>query len=102
MENRPDAIFIAADSIITTTLGLLKELKLKVPQDVALLGFNNAHLAHILNPPLSALVQPGFEIGKAAMEMLITLIESKRPVTEFETKILPTELFIRESSTPVK
>jgi len=98
MDNRPDAIFTASDRITTTTLSLLKDLKVKVPQDVALLGFTNAHLAHILNPPLSALVQPGFEIGKAAMEMLISLIESKRPVTEFETKILPTELFIRESS----
>jgi LacI family transcriptional regulator len=42
--------------------------------------------------------QPAFEIGQVAIEMLIQIIESKRPITEFETKILETELIIRESS----
>jgi len=101
MPNRPDAIFTASDRITTTTIGLLNKFKVKMPADIALLGFTNTRLADILNPALSALVQPGFDIGKAAMEMLITLIESKRPVTEFETKVLPTELFIRESSIPL-
>lgn len=98
MPNRPDAIFTASDRITTTTIGLLNKFKVKMPADIALLGFTNTRLADILNPALSALVQPGFDIGKAAMDMLISLIESKRPVTEFETKVLPTELFIRESS----
>jgi len=98
MKQPPDAIFTASDRITTTTLGLLRRLKVKIPQQVALLGFTNAKLAELLNPSLSAIVQPGFEIGKAAMEMLISLIESKHPVTGFETKVLPTQLFIRESS----
>jgi LacI family transcriptional regulator len=59
-------------------------------------------LADVLNPSLSSIYQPGFEIGKTAAEMLINLIESKRPVTEFETKVLPTQLFIRNSSTKKK
>jgi LacI family transcriptional regulator len=42
--------------------------------------------------------QPAFQIGQVATEMLIQIIESKRPVTEYETKILDTELIIRESS----
>src|ERR1700744_607983 len=100
MEDRPDALFTASDRITTTTLGLLHQLKVRIPEDIALMGFTNTHLAGILNPSLSALVQPGFEIGKIAMEMLIDLIESKRPVTEFETKVLPVELFVRDSSTP--
>lgn len=98
MNPRPDAIFTASDRITTTTLGLLRQLKIEIPKEVALLGFTNAKLAELLNPSLSAIVQPGFEIGKTAMEMLISLIESKHPVTGFETKVLPTELFIRESS----
>jgi len=98
MNDRPDAIFTASDRITTTTLGLLRQMNIKIPADIALLGFTNAHLAHILNPPLSALVQPGFDMGKTAMEMLISLIESKTPVVEYETKVLPTQLFVRESS----
>jgi LacI family transcriptional regulator len=98
MDERPDAIFTASDRITTTILGLLHKLRVKIPDEIALLGFTNTKLAEVLNPALSAIVQPGFEIGKTAMEMLISLIENKRPVTEFETKVLPTELFIRESS----
>jgi LacI family transcriptional regulator len=102
MSNRPDAIFTSSDRITVTTLLLLQELKIKIPEEMALLGFTNTQLAAALNPSLSSIYQPGFEIGKTAVEMLINLIESKRPVTEFETKVLPTQLFIRNSSTAVK
>lgn len=101
-ENKPDAIFTASDRITTTTLSLLHKLGYRIPADIALLGFTNTQLAEVLNPPLSAVYQPGFEMGKKATEMLISIIESKRPVTEFETTVLPTQVFIRSSSLPVK
>lgn len=100
MDDRPDAIFTASDRITVTTLLLLHKLKIKIPEEIALLGFTNTQLADVLNPSLSSVYQPGFEIGKNAAEMLISLIESKRPVTAFETKVLPTQLFIRNSSSP--
>jgi LacI family transcriptional regulator len=95
---RPDAIFTASDRITTTTLALLHKLGIKIPDDIALIGFTNTHLANVLNPSLSQIYQPGFEIGKKATEMLISLIESRRPVDEFETVVLPAELFIRDST----
>jgi len=101
MPDRPDAIFTASDRITTITLSLLRKLKIKIPEEIALLGFTNTKLADVLNPSLSSITQPGFEIGKTAMEMLISLIESKREVTEFETKVLQTQLHIRESSMPL-
>ncbi|TWI95565.1 LacI family transcriptional regulator [Mucilaginibacter frigoritolerans] len=102
IENRPDAIFTASDRITTTTLLLLQQMKVKIPDEIALLGFTNTQLADALNPSLSTIYQPGFEIGKNAIEMLISIIESKRPVTEFETRVLPTQLYIRNSSSPAK
>jgi LacI family transcriptional regulator len=42
--------------------------------------------------------QPAFEIGQTATELLVQMIESKRPITEFETKVLDTEMIIRDSS----
>ena len=99
-DDRPGAIFTASERITTTTLTILHRLGVKIPDDVALLGFTNTHLADVLNPSLSAVYQPGFDIGKKATEMLIGLIESKYQVTEFETVVLPTELFIRNSSQP--
>lgn len=100
MDYPPDAIFTASDRITTTILTLLHHLKIKIPEEMALLGFTNNQLAEVLNPGLSSIIQPGAEMGKTAMELLIGLIESKRPVTDFETRVLPTQLFIRESSMP--
>lgn len=100
LTNPPDAIFTASDSITTTALSLLRKLKLRIPQDMALLGFANTYLADVLNPSLSSICQPGFEMGKKAIEMLISVIESKWPVTEFETIVFPTQLFVRDSSVP--
>lgn len=102
MNDKPDAIFTASDRITTNTLRLLREMGIKIPDDTALLGFTNTELAELLNPSLSSVYQPGFEIGKTAIEMLIQLIESKRPVNEFETKVIPTQVFIRDSSMPCK
>jgi LacI family transcriptional regulator len=70
----------------------------KVPQDIAIIGFTNTNIADLFNPPLSAIRQPAFDMGQTATELLIQIIESKRPVTEFQTKVLETELFTRESS----
>lgn len=98
MPDRPTAIFTASDRITTTTFTLLQKLDVKIPDQIALLGFTNAQLADALNPPLSSIYQPGFEMGKKAVELLISVIESKRPTVEFETVILPTRLNIRGSS----
>jgi LacI family transcriptional regulator len=102
MDGRPDAIFTASDRITITILTLLHQSKIKIPGEMALLGFTNNQLAGMLNPGLSAITQPGKEMGETAMEMLISLIESRRPVTEFETRVLPTRLFTRESSMSVE
>ena len=96
--NKPDAIFTASDRITTATLRFLMELRFHVPNDVGLLGFSNNPLSDLLNPSLTSIYQPGYEMGKKATEMLIALIESRRPVFEFETVTLPTQLFIRNSS----
>ena len=98
LEKKPDAIFTTTDRITTTTLFLLNKLKIKIPDDIALIGYTNTTFADVLNPPLSSVYQPGFEMGQKAMERLLNIILSKRPVTEFETLILPTQLFVRAST----
>jgi len=98
LEDKPEAIFTTSDRITTTTLYLLNKMKIKIPEEIALIGYTNTMLADVLNPSLSSVYQPGFEMGVKATEMLLDLILSKRPVTEFQTLILPTQLFIRMST----
>jgi len=98
LSDRPDAIFIASDRLSTGCLYTLKKHGIKVPADIAIAGFTNSDVAELFNPALTTVRQPAFKIGQIATEMLIQLIESKYPVTEFETRMLDTELIIRESS----
>jgi LacI family transcriptional regulator len=100
LDDRPDAILTTSDRITTTTLFLLNKLGVKIPQEIALVGYTNTTLADVLNPSLSSVYQPGFEMGQKATEMLLSLILSKRPVYEFETLVLPTQLVVRQSTAP--
>lgn len=94
----PDAIFTASDRITTQTLIYLTKVGIKVPEDIALIGFTNTALAEVLNPSLTSITQPAFEMGQLAATKLIELIESKFPVYDFETLILETVLHIRKST----
>ncbi|RYY19586.1 MAG: LacI family transcriptional regulator [Chitinophagaceae bacterium] len=96
LKKKPDAIFTAGDRLTTVCFGVLKRTKPGKP--VGFTGFTNTILADLLDPALTVVQQPAFEIGQVATEKLIQLIESKRPVTTFETKVLDTTLIIRESS----
>jgi LacI family transcriptional regulator len=98
LEQKPDAIFASADKLTTNCLRILNRMGLKVPEDIGLIGFSNTDLTELLNPPLSIIKQPAFEMGEVAMTLLLQLIESKRPVMDFETRVLSTELMIRSST----
>ncbi|MDQ6761842.1 MAG: LacI family transcriptional regulator [Bacteroidota bacterium] len=93
---KPDAIFTASDRITTLCFGLLREMNLN--KNLGFTGFTNTKVGGLFDPPLTVVRQPAFDIGQTATELLIQMIESKRPVVDFETKILDTELIIRESS----
>jgi LacI family transcriptional regulator len=98
LKKKPDAIIASADKLTTNCLRYLRNRKIKVPDEVALVGFSNLDLTDLLSPSLSVVRQPAFEMGQIATELLIQQIESKRQVLNFERKILPTQLIIRESS----
>ncbi len=98
LKNPPDAIFAAADKLTTGCLRALRTRGLSVPGDVALVGFSNSELTELLDPPLTVVKQPAFEMGEVATNLLLELIESKRPVTDFQTRVLSTDMIIRSSA----
>ena len=98
LKQRPDAIFASADKLTTGCLRILKAGGILVPDDMGLIGFSNTDLTELLDPPLSIIKQPAFEMGELATTLLLQLIESKRPVKDFETRVLLTELLIRGST----
>ncbi len=97
LKDPPEAIVTLSDKLTIGSLKTIKRRGLKIPADIALVGFSNSDLTELTDPPLTVVRQPALEMGKAATELLLQLIESKRPITEFEKRILSPEFIIMES-----
>jgi LacI family transcriptional regulator len=94
----PDAIFCANDTTALSVIIHLKEIGLKTPDDVLVVGFSNEPFSEVVTPSISTIRQPGFLIGKKAAELIIHQINNKKAKPVFETITMPTELIIRDSS----
>ncbi len=99
---RPDAIFATNDPAAMGAMQAIKEAGLKIPEDIAVVGFSNWFFTALLDPPLTSVDQPGFEMGQEAAKLLIRQIEIKTKdrdaEVEHETKVLKTRLIVRDSS----
>ncbi|WP_053217987.1 LacI family DNA-binding transcriptional regulator [Virgibacillus senegalensis] len=93
-EERPSAIFAVSDLL---AIGALKEIHsqgLRVPEDIAIVGFDKIAFSNMTHPTLTTISQPMYEMGKTAAEMLVKKIQG----VEVESIILDHELVIREST----
>jgi DNA-binding LacI/PurR family transcriptional regulator len=96
---RPTALFVVNGTMGLGALKAIDELGLKCPKDVALAVFDEVPSAEILRPHLTSVVQPAFEIGLKATELLLARIAGKAP-SEPTVIVLEPELKVRESTLP--
>jgi LacI family transcriptional regulator, repressor for deo operon, udp, cdd, tsx, nupC, and nupG len=89
------AIFCASDDLAYGCLKALKENKIRVPEDVSVMGFDDKRGSADCDPPLTTLAQPLEEIGKLATELLIKRVH--QPKAPLEHLILPLQLVERQS-----
>jgi DNA-binding LacI/PurR family transcriptional regulator len=94
----PDAIFTVNDPVAVGIYDQVKRRGLKIPEDIALVGFGNIRLSSYLNPPLTTVTQSPYEIGKTAANMLLGRIENPAARMSPKIKVIETELIIRKSS----
>ena len=80
---------------------MLKKYKLKIPEDVAIVGFSETKLASLIEPALTSVVQPTYEMGMHVANLLLKQIESDCHA-EVETIVLNGKINIRESSVRAK
>ncbi|MEN8117009.1 MAG: LacI family DNA-binding transcriptional regulator [Bacteroidota bacterium] len=97
-KKRPDAIFCANDTTALSSIIYLQKNGIKVPDDVAIVGFSNEPFSEVVTPSISTIRQPGFTMGQKTAELIINQINNRNLETEFETITMPTELIIRNSS----
>lgn len=92
---KPDAVFCQSDIMAAGAMRTIQEAGLRVPEDIALVGFDDIPIARQLKVPLTTIKQPITRLGVKAVELLIDLIENgTKPARRI---ILDTELIIRDS-----
>lgn len=96
LPNPPNALFTGNNLITLGALETIHKWKLKIPEDIAIVGFDDMQWSSSLNPPLTAVRQPAMEIGKRAVELLLQRI--KDPGRSSIQMTLNTELMKRSSS----
>ncbi len=95
---RPDAVVVHADPIALSFLAGLHDGGVRVPQEVALVGFDDRPAAALAWPPLTTVAQPSAEIGKAGAAILLRKIAGERSPRGGWSQVLPTRLVVRETT----
>jgi LacI family transcriptional regulator len=93
-----DGIFSANDVAAIGSIKYLKSENVKIPEDIAIVGFSNEPISSVIEPSLTTINQSGFEIGKTAANLLIKQINNKMLEFNNETIILNSNLIKRKSS----
>ncbi|WPR71802.1 LacI family DNA-binding transcriptional regulator [Flavobacterium sp. NG2] len=95
-----DAVFCITDLVAVGVLSYLNDNNIKVPQQIALMGFSNWFMSQVLTPKLSTVDQPSYEMGASSFNLLMEEINYKKQNLPFKPKTieLTTSVIIRESS----
>jgi LacI family transcriptional regulator len=96
--NPPDAIFCITDSVALGAMNYLKKAKIKVPDEVGIMGFSNWKISEVMNPSLSTVEQHGFEVGKMAAEILLKATQNPNEESTNQFTEIKSDLIIREST----
>ncbi len=96
----PDGLFVSNDICAATCIRQLKKAGIRIPEDIAVVGFNNDTVSRIVEPNLTTTNYPGYKMGEVAMKNLINRLQEKGEEVLHNTNniTLRSELIIRESS----
>lgn len=97
MVPRPDAIFAANDMMAIGCLSALSEAKVRTPEDIAVAGFDDIPMARYVTPPLTTVRVRIAELGEAALERLVRMIEAPDDAAPEPRAVVGTELVVRAS-----
>jgi LacI family transcriptional regulator len=100
LERRPDidGIFASVERLAISSYHVCKQLGRAIPQDIKIIGFSNLESASLLDPPLTTITQPAYEIGKEAAKILLRGVEKKKAILASQSMVLASTLFQRAST----
>jgi LacI family transcriptional regulator len=97
-KNLPDAILAVNDPVAIGAFQRIKEEGLNIPNDIGLVGFSNNRITSLVDPPLTTVNQPFYDMGKKSAEILIRIIRDGIESVGTSTFTLEAELIIRGST----
>jgi LacI family transcriptional regulator len=97
-QNKPDGILASAESLTIVAYHVCHEMGVKIPDDIKIVSFSNLATALILNPSLTTISQPAFEMGESAALLLFKSLEKNNFVLEEEKIVIPSVLMERQST----
>jgi DNA-binding LacI/PurR family transcriptional regulator len=97
VRTRPTALFVYNDLAAIGVLRALYELGIRVPDDIAIVGFHGLELGHFTTPSLTSIAHARSELGEMGARMLLDMIAEPRRSVEPAETVLPVELVVRES-----
>jgi LacI family transcriptional regulator len=98
MKQRPDGIFITNDFCAAVMMQVFKDSGLRIPEDIAVVGFNNDVVSKIVTPKLTTINYPGIEMGEIVAKNLINHLQGAINMNVANTVVIKSELIVRESS----
>jgi len=94
---RPSGLFAGNNFIAIGALRALRDAGLQVPEDLALVGFDDLPADLVVDPFLTVVAQPAYEMGRRATELLLARLSGEAPEA-YQEVVLPTEIIVRQSS----
>jgi LacI family transcriptional regulator len=98
LKQRPDGLFATSDFAAAICIQTFKQSGVKIPDDIAVAGFNNDTISTIIDPNLTTINYSGFNIGETAARMLVGHLNGNVDITHTNSVVLNSELIVRESS----
>jgi len=96
--NRPDGIFASVEHLAITAYHVCNDMKLSIPNDIKIISFSNLETAPLLNPSLTTITQPAFNIGREAATILFKALTKKQFKLSNQKTVLASELIERNST----
>ena len=101
-DKRPTGIFCYNDEIAYMVLNIAYKLKIKIPEDLSIIGFDDSSLSRIMEPKLTSITHPKEQMGKDAANLIIKLVNNDNKFEASDSILYEPRLIIRNSTSEFK
>lgn len=99
LDEKPDGIFASVEKLAVICYRVCEKINLRIPQDVKIISFSNLQTASLLNPSLTTITQPAFDIGETAARELLHIINKKSRSASKDKHVVLQSLLMKRNST---